>query len=301
MNMMKKTFLLSFMLTVVLAAQAQLKVAPKMQEGDKKTYVTTSVTNIPGQGSVTITSESSMNVVEAKADGYLVKLQDTKVTSDAKDNNIAGKILTATQQMMEGIDLLIVTNKDGKPLSISNYADVSKKIDTNCEVLIGKMLETIPQLGQTLSKDALKQQITQSVSEENILKSLQWGVNPLALNGKTIMTGAQEEYVNDQGIKMKRMYFVNGQNVTVSASSNMTKEELKEQIIKQVEATMPEQAEMVKQNIDTLINSGMLKIEIKDTATYEFADDGWVKSIKDENTTESAGQKIVINTTVSQK
>ncbi len=298
---MKKTFLLSFMLTVVLAAQAQLKVAPKMQEGDKKTYVTTSVTNIPGQGSVTITSESSMNVVEAKADGYLVKLQDTKVTSDAKDNNIAGKILTATQQMMEGIDLLIVTNKDGKPLSISNYADVSKKIDTNCEVLIGKMLETIPQLGQTLSKDALKQQITQSVSEENILKSLQWGVNPLALNGKTIMTGAQEEYVNDQGIKMKRMYFVNGQNVTVSASSNMTKEELKEQIIKQVEATMPEQAEMVKQNIDTLINSGMLKIEIKDTATYEFADDGWVKSIKDENTTESAGQKIVINTTVSQK
>lgn len=299
--MMKKTFLLSFMLTVVMAAQAQLKVAPKMQEGDKKTYVTTSVTNIPGQGSVTITSESSMNVVEAKADGYLVKLQDTKVTSDAKDNNIAGKILTATQQMMEGIDLLIVTNKDGKPLSISNYADVSKKIDTNCEVLIGKMLEAIPQLGQTLSKDALKQQITQSVSEENILKSLQWGVNPLALNGKTIMTGAQEEYVNDQGIKMKRMYFVNGQNVTVSASSNMTKEELKEQIIKQVEATMPEQAEMVKQNIDTLINSGMLKIEIKDTATYEFADDGWVKSIKDENTTESAGQKIVINTTVSQK
>jgi len=301
MNMMKKTFLLSFMLTVVMAAQAQLKVAPKMQKGDKKTYVTTSVTNIPGQGSVTITSESSMNVVEAKADGYLVKLQDTKVTSDAKDNNIAGKILTATQQMMEGIDLLIVTNKDGKPLSISNYADVSKKIDTNCEVLIGKMLEAIPQLGQTLSKDALKQQITQSVSEENILKSLQWGVNPLALNGKTIMTGAQEEYVNDQGIKMKRMYFVNGQNVTVSASSNMTKEELKEQIIKQVEATMPEQAEMVKQNIDTLINSGMLKIEIKDTATYEFADDGWVKSIKDENTTESAGQKIVINTTVSQK
>ncbi len=298
---MKKTFLLSFMLTVVMAAQAQLKVAPKMQKGDKKTYVTTSVTNIPGQGSVTITSESSMNVVEAKADGYLVKLQDTKVTSDAKDNNIAGKILTATQQMMEGIDLLIVTNKDGKPLSISNYADVSKKIDTNCEVLIGKMLEAIPQLGQTLSKDALKQQITQSVSEENILKSLQWGVNPLALNGKTIMTGAQEEYVNDQGIKMKRMYFVNGQNVTVSASSNMTKEELKEQIIKQVEATMPEQAEMVKQNIDTLINSGMLKIEIKDTATYEFADDGWVKSIKDENTTESAGQKIVINTTVSQK
>lgn len=49
---------------------------------------------------------------------------------------------------------------------------------------------------------------------------------------------------------MKRMYFVNGRNVTVSGSANMSKEELKKLIIEQVEKMMPEQADMVKQNID---------------------------------------------------
>lgn len=298
---MKKLFLVSMMLTMVMAAQAQLKVAPQMQKGDQKNYEVTIVTDIPGQGSFTINEEMSYSVTDATATGYVVKMETTKMTSDVKAENIAGQIVAAAQEVMINIPLLIATDQAGKPLGINNYAEISKKIDTQSDVLIEKMFKAIPQLSTALPKNALKQQILTSLSEEALLKTIQWSVNPMALNGKTIMTGAQEEYINDQGIKMKRMYFVNGRNVTVSGSANMSKEELKKLIIEQVEKMMPEQADMVKQNIDQLIESGMLKLDMKETGSYEYQEDGWVKTIKSENVTENMGQKVTVNTTVTLK
>lgn len=298
---MKKLFLVSMMLTMVMAAQAQLKVAPQMQKGDQKNYEVTIVTDIPGQGSFTINEEMAYSVTDATATGYVVKMETTKMTSDVKAENIAGQIVAAAQEVMINIPLLIATDQAGKPLGINNYAGISKKIDTQSDVLIEKMFKAIPQLSMALPKNALKQQILTSLSEEALLKTIQWSVNPMALNGKTIMTGAQEEYINDQGIKMKRMYFVNGRNVTVSGSANMSKEELKKLIIEQVEKMMPEQADMVKQNIDQLIESGMLKLDMKETGSYEYQEDGWVKTIKSENVTENMGQKVTVNTTVTLK
>lgn len=298
---MKKMFLVSMMLTMVMAAQAQLKVAPQMQKGDQKNYEVTIVTDIPGQGSFTINEEMAYSVTDATATGYMVKMETTKMTSDVKAENIAGQIVAAAQEVMINIPLLIATDQAGKPLGINNYAEINKKIDTQSDVLIEKMFKAIPQLSTALPKNALKQQILTSLSEEALLKTIQWSVNPMALNGKTIMTGAQEEYINDQGIKMKRMYFVNGRNVTVSGSANMSKEELKKLIIEQVEKMMPEQAEMVKQNIDQLIESGMLKLDMKETGSYEYQEDGWVKTIKSENVTENMGQKVTVNTTVTLK
>lgn len=298
---MKKLFLVSMMLTMVMAVQAQLKVAPQMQKGDQKNYEVTIVTDIPGQGSFTINEEMAYSVTDATATGYVVKMETTKMTSDVKAENIAGQIVAAAQEVMINIPLLIATDQAGKPLGINNYAEISKKIDTQSDVLIEKMFKAIPQLSMALPKNALKQQILTSLSEEALLKTIQWSVNPMALNGKTIMTGAQEEYINDQGIKMKRMYFVNGRNVTVSGSANMSKEELKKLIIEQVEKMMPEQADMVKQNIDQLIESGMLKLDMKETGSYEYQEDGWVKTIKSENVTENMGQKVTVNTTVTLK
>lgn len=298
---MKNLFLVSMMLTMVMAAQAQLKVAPQMQKGDQKSYEVTIVTDIPGQGSFTINEEMAYSVTDATATGYVVKMETTKMTSDVKAENIAGQIVAAAQEVMINIPLLIATDQAGKPLGINNYAEISKKIDTQSDVLIEKMFKAIPQLSTALPKNALKQQILTSLSEEALLKTIQWSVNPMALNGKTIMTGAQEEYINDQGIKMKRMYFVNGRNVTVSGSANMSKEELKKLIIEQVEKMMPEQADMVKQNIDQLIESGMLKLDMKETGSYEYQEDGWVKTIKSENVTENMGQKVTVNTTVTLK
>jgi hypothetical protein len=82
---------------------------------------------------------------------------------------------------------------------------------------------------------------------------------------------------------------------------NMTKEDMKKLIIAQEEKIMPEQADMVKQNIDQIMESGMLKMDAKETASYELGDDGWVKSIKAETTTESMGQTVKATSTTTLK
>ena len=293
--------MLSLVLTMVLAAQAQLKVAPKMMMGDRKVYATTVVTEIPGQGTVTVNDETSISVTGVSADGCTLEMETTKVTSDAAANNVTGQIIAAAQELMAGMTVRLATNADGKPLRIENYQEVKEKALATSDKLIEKMTAAIPQLEQVMSKDALRQQLMENLSEENLLQAMTAITNPLALNGKTIMTGAQEDYTNSQGLKMKRMYFVNGKNVTTNGSLNMTKEDLKKLIISQVEKTMPDQAEMVKQNIDQIMESGMLKMDAKETATYELGDDGWVKSIKAEVTNESMGQTLKATSTTTLK
>ena len=134
--------------------------------------------------------------------------------------------------------------------SIQNYGELKQKIDGLSNELVDQLFEQAPMLAQAMSKDAMKQQILESTTEENLLKTMQNMTSPLALNGKTIMTGSQEEYKNEQGMKMKRMYFVNGKNVTTNGSMNMSKDELKAMIIEKVEKLVPDQAELIKQNID---------------------------------------------------
>ncbi|MBO6191482.1 MAG: hypothetical protein J6N98_03670, partial [Prevotella sp.] len=119
--------------------------------------------------------------------------------------------------------------------------------------------------------------------------------------GKTIMTGAQEEFVNEQGLNMKRMYFVNGKDVTTNATLNMSKEQVKKMIISQIEKTMPAQADAIKGQIDQLMESGMLKIDAKETTTFKLQDDFWPKAWNTEATIESAGQKNVSKTTTTLK
>ena len=298
---MKKILFLSLMLSAAVAASAQTKVTPKMQLGDQKTYESKTVMNLPGQSVVTLNDETTISVAEVLADGFVLSVETTKVTSDAKADDIAGQLMAAAQELMAGISVRVATNAEGKLLRIVNYDDVQKKIDAGSDKLIDKLLQTVPQVGQMIPKDVLKSQITENVSEENLLMTLSNSSCPLVLNGKTLMTGAQEEYTTDQGIKMKRMFFVNGNKVTTNGSVNMSKDELKEMIIKQVEKAAPEQADMVKQNIDQLMASGMLKIDVKETAAYELTDAGWVKSISGEVNNDVMGQQMKTTYTVTLK
>jgi hypothetical protein len=288
--------IVSVMLMAAFAAQAQLKVAPKMEKGTTKTYATTMTTNIPGQGEVKITADTKYTVSAATADGYVVDVVSTDVKSDATADNIAGKLISASQELMKDMTVSLATDKDGKILGIKNFNELKPKIDEASGKFADKMLKEIPQLTQLMSKEALINQINENLTEENLVRTMQANTSVLVLNGKTIMTGAQDEFVNEQGMKMKRMYFVNGKKVTTNSSMNMSKDEIKAFIIKQVEQLAPEQAEMIKKNIDQVMATGMLKIDMKETANYEFADDGWVKTLKTEATTDTMGQQTKINT-----
>lgn len=296
---MKKTILFSIMLTAAFAANAQLKVSPKMTQGDQKNYASTTVINIPGQGTVTISDESSISVAEVLSDGFVLSYETNKVTTDAKADNVIGQIMAAAQEVMMGSNVRIVTDKDGKPLRLDNFDVVKQQVAKKADAILDQMLKAAPQLGQMMSRDDLRNQILENITADNILKSMQNITSPIALNGKTVMTGAQEDFVNEQGLKLKRMYFVNGNKVTANSSMNMSKDEMKQLIISTVEKAAPAQAEMIKQNIDQVMASGMIKFDLKETATYEIGDDGWVKSINGESTNESMGQSMSVKSTVT--
>ena len=268
---MKKLMIVSVMLMAAFAAQAQLKVAPKMEKGTTKTYATTMTTNIPGQGEVKITADTKYTVSAATADGYVVDVVSTDVKSDATADNIAGKLISASQELMKDMTVSLATDKDGKILGIKNFNELKPKIDEASGKFADKMLKEIPQLTQLMSKEALINQINENLTEENLVRTMQANTSVLVLNGKTIMTGAQDEFVNEQGMKMKRMYFVNGKKVTTNSSMNMSKDEIKAFIIKQVEQLAPEQAEMIKKNIDQVMATGMLKIDMKETSLLTTA------------------------------
>ena len=296
---MKRLFFVSVLLTVAFAAQAQLKIAPKMEKGTVKTYVNTVTTSIPMQGDVTVTSETNYSVVDATADGYLIDVETINVKVDADADNITGKLLAATEELQKGTVIHLSTDKDGKPVRVLNADELKKIIEQNANALIDKLMADIPQLAESAPKDVLKNQMLSSFTEETILRGLE--ESPLALNGKSIITGAQEEYVTKDGLKMKRMYFVNGKNIIANSNLNMDLEEMKALVIKQVEERAPEQAEMVKENIDQILSSGILKIDMKQKDTYDLQADGWIKSMTTEATTETMGQKIEVKGTLTMK
>lgn len=298
---MKKLFLVSVMLTAALALQAQLKVAPKLDKGTTKVYVTRTTTTAPGQDDIHVSVESKYTVTGKKGDGYQMEYVSSNFKSDAASDNIVGQMLTASDALMDGLLIKLTTDKDGQVISLDNYADMKAKIDKTGSELVDKLFEKVPMLSQMMQKDALKQQFLSYATEENILSGVKNTTTPLALNGKTLMTGMQDTYTNNQGLKMKRMYFVNGQSVTSNASLDMSKDDLKAFIIKTVEKTAPQQADMVKENIDQLMDSGMMKIDVKETITYEIGADGWVKSMNVETNNNMLGQNIKTTATVTCK
>jgi phage terminase small subunit len=298
---MKKIMMVSLMLTIAMALQAQVKVAPKMEKGTVKTYVAEATITLPGQGDVKVTADSKYSITDAKADSYVLEMVSTDVKTECEPGNIAGKLVAAAQEMMKDAVVRATLDKDGRIQNILNGDEVKAKINAQADIFIDKMMADMPQLAGVVSKDALKQQLSQSLTVEGLVQTMQESTSPLALNGKTITSGSQEEFVSKEGIKMKRMYFVNGKTIIANSVMNMTEEEMKQTIIKQVEKSAPDQAQMIKDNIDQLMSTGMLKMDSKETATYELQDDGWVKSIVVDSTIETMGQKVVSKSIIKLK
>ena len=298
---MKKIMMVSLMLTIAMALQAQVKVAPKMEKGTVKTYVAEATITLPGQGDVKVTADSKYSITDAKADSYVLEMVSTDVKTECEPGNIAGKLVAAAQEMLKDAVVRAALDKDGRIQNILNGDEVKARVDKQADAFIDQMLADVPQLAGVVSKDALKQQVSQALTIEGLVQTLQQATSPLALNGKTIASGSQEEFVSQEGLKMKRMYFVNGKTIIANSVMNMTEDEMKQTIIKQVEKSAPDQAQMIKDNIDQLMSTGMLKMDHKETATYELQDDGWVKSIVVDSTTETMGQTVVSKSIVTLK
>lgn len=299
---MRKFLMSSVLLLAVITAQGQTKITPTLQKGLVKSYQITADYQIPGMSTITTTADDTYTVTDATADGYIINYVSTNFKSTAAESDITGQILNAANTLLADLTITIVTDKDGKVLRIANYDELKKQLDVNSDKMVDKILAAAPPAAaQAMPKDTFKGLVMQGLSEDKLLKSLQDANSVLTLNGKTLSTGMQEQFINAKEAKMKRLYFVNGKDITCNAVLDMTTEEIKAVIIAKLTESMPEQADIIKQNIDQLIASGMLKFEMQENATYQLDADGWLKSIKVEDTANTMGQKTVITTTITVK
>ena len=296
---MKRLFLTSVVLLLVFMAQAQTKIAPKLVKGYKAVYTEEMTVNVAGNDMVKLTSETEYTVSDVTADGAMITVKTVNVTDNSDGGNPMSSILSASMKMMEGVDMKVKTNADGQVQGIVNFEEVQAQVKKMSKNLIDKIYESSPELAQMLPREGLESQMLEKMDADLILASLR-NTGVLSLNGKTISNGATDSYENEEGFKMKRMFFVAGKNIIVNSTLNMSKDELKALIIKQVEEQAPEQAEMIKQNIDMVM--GQMKFEVTGKSTFTMQDNGWVKSVKTEASQEAMGQstKSVTVTTLKQ-
>lgn len=283
---MKKVFLSSIVLMMALVTQAQVKVAPKLQNGFKAVYTEVSTASVAGTEETT-TTETEYVVSDVTANGAVITATLVDIKSDEGQSDAMSALLTMGESIMKGISIKMSTDADGQVTGILNLDEVKKKATEMASTIVEGMLKENPEVEQVMSKETLMAQMTNSFTEEALMNSIK-SAGVLALNGKTINSGATENVVNEQGMNMKRMYFVTGKNIIANSTLDMSKDQLKAFIIKQVSAVSPDQAEMVKDNIDLVL--GQMKFNATTKSTYELQDNGWVKSLKTETSTDVMGQ-----------
>ncbi len=297
---MKKLFLLSIGLLMAVTIFAQsIKVTPALKKGMNKTYTNTTAITTMDQ-TINIVSEQHFSITKETSQGYEMLIETTNYSSDAKDDNLAGRLLTLGTEILKDTKAQVSLNKEGKLLDIINYEEIKTKCLASGERMVDELLKAAPEISQVLTKEALVEQVAATLTRENLIKSLAGNSNPLALFGLTIVNGMQDKYNNGM-LDLKRTWLVNGKKIFASAKSDMSKEELKAYVLSQVEKLAPQQADMIKDNIDMVLSSGLIKIDVTENANYELADDLWIKSMETTVENDMMGQKTSSSTKIQQK
>ena len=293
---MKKVMMTLALLLTAVAMSAQLtgvKITPKFQKGDSKLYRTMTTMNVGGQV-INMVGEMRYTVTGATPAGYTLEVCLEKMDTDDQEN-LVGRIMTLNQGIMKGLKTVYTTDAEGVITDIKNFDEVKSAGKDAIEKMFDELTAELPEVAQILPKEAFVNQVDASLTKENVIASVKTNGSPFALYGKTISTGLMDEGTDNQGRKTKNMYFLStpdGSKVKVTSALNMSKEEMKKMIIDQVKKMMPAQAEMIEQNFDQIMASGMLKMEMNTTSDYEIQPDGWVKSISTEIKQNSMGQAV---------
>ena len=297
---MKKVFLLSIVILMSVSVFGQsIKVTPVLKKGMKKAYTnTTSVTTM--DQTITIASDQLFSITKETSQGYEMTMENANFSSDAKDENLASRLLTLGSEILKDTKVQVRLDKDGKLLDIINYEEVKNRSVATGERMVDELFKAAPEISQVLTKEAIMEQVTGALTQENLIKSLTGNTNPLALFGLTIVNGMQDKYNNNM-VDLKRTWLVNGKKLFASAKSDMSKEELKAYVLSQVEKLAPQQADMIKDNIDMVLNSGLVKIDVTENANYELGDDLWIKSMETTVETDMMGQKSSTRTKIQLK
>ena len=295
---MKRFFLVSTLLLVALMMGAQTKVAPKMKKGMKKVYVTECTITSDFSQPVTVTEETVYEVVDETDDGYILDVYVTDVKTNADKNDAESRMLSFATEMLKDVHTKYATDKDGKVITVLDAEDVENKVDG----ILDNMLDKAP-LPDSTSKSELKDELKKQVSKQQLTESLQISASPLALNGKTISTGTEEDYYNPnafKGLNLKRIYTVNGNKISSSANLNMNSKDISNLVSGVIDAMAPgEIDDDALSGLNSLFEKGNLKCSEENT--YILGKDGWMKDINSEMKASAMGMSIAMKYKVTLK
>lgn len=287
---MKKVFAISIGLMMAVSVFGQsIKVTPALKKGQVKTYTTTIAATAMGQP-VNVSYEQKYTITKETPEGYEMTQEMTNFKSEGNGENLLSRLVTIGEEIMKDSKVQIRLDKEGKVLEIINFEEVKAKSKASADKLIDEIFEAAPEISQVMKKEQLQEQLMAELTPEGMTNSLTVASSPLALFGRNITSGMQDTYENNM-VTLKRIWLVTGKKIGTSAKTEMSREELKDYILKQVEKTMPQQAAMIKDNIDTVLDSGLLKLDISAKASYELTDDLWVKSMETTMESDMMGQK----------
>lgn len=275
--MKRTTFLFALLLMTVSAMAQSVKIAPKLKKGDVKTYEVSGDGAVAQEMFIKSNSQSIYTVTEKTNNGFVIK-NEAKMDNVQQNVNLAN-LTQVLNKVFENSLVLYGTDKDGKIISIKNYAEMKQHSINILDELFSK---SIPQeVNAVLPKENLLKMVEERFTEENILKLTYSNPSPLTLNGKTITEGMEEETFNTQGLKMKTTYHVmdGGNTIVADSELNMNRDELKDYLVKQITQLMPQMAAMFESQIGQALDSGAVSVSATQKATYQIGKDGWVQQL----------------------
>ena len=277
--------MLLLMATFIMAQS--VKIVPKMKKGDVKTYVGIGETSVQGQ-MVRTSHDDVYTVTDKTKNGFVVQVE-SNLGNTKTDINFTN--LTQVLEKVFANQIVIYdTNKEGKIVNVKNLEEQKKHaVDVIDEIFNSAQMQ---QMNVVLPRENIMKMVEEKFSPENMLKMALSIPSPLALNGKTISEGMEEETFNTQGLKLKTIYHLSNGGKTIIADSNldMNVQEIKEYLVKQVKQLMPSLASMFEGQIDQALQRGTVKVSAKQKATYEIGDDGWVRQLTVDSESAQTGQ-----------
>lgn len=306
---MKKTILSLALLLISLTVSAQT-IKTDFKKGDIRKYLTAMNFNVgvPMQGEMkgsatvlttyTVTDASNGWTVEMKVDSFSTTGNEDIVSQFSGESNF--KALQKTPAILK-------LDSKGYITDIVNSDNVLAAIAEVSINNLNDMYSKHPDLEKIAPKSKAMLKINDELTKDNLLKFFRES-SVLELNGKDIKPGEpfDETFMGDL-LKAKSTFSLtkDADGLTVvnkKSESNMTEDEVKELVKKQISSMGGGvDASQFDQIWSQLKMMGMASLEFNSENSSTVNNDGWLKSETAEGTTTVAGAKIKISGTTTLK
>lgn len=303
---MKKTVLTLALLVVVMMAGAQTLNA-NFKKGDVKSYSTHCDFSIgmPMQGEQKGTSDTKVTytVADATADGWTVEVKtDTFATTGSKDviTQFAGG---SYYEALKKVPAKLKLGKNGGIEDITNADDVLLEVANQVVATINETYAKHPEMEKAVPKSTAMMKANEELTKDNLMDFFK--VNSVfALNGKELK---QNEPVDEKlfdmfNVKSTYTFTKNSDGSTTVAkksTGNMTDEELKAFLKKQVEDMTGQQLDnaTLEQTWNQLKQYGMTGLELSNDTQSKVDANGWLTSNVENGNIKVMGAQIKVNKT----